>query len=561
MPRSPLNLLSGALSRLRRSECSSVQLALCVAIFIALADNVRLIGLLMERLVLTSFSGPVYLVTACLALVTILTTTFLLLGTKYLLKPVLITFLLLSAGLGYFSQAWGIVFDVEMIRNAVETYRDNNSAEAKELLSLPLALHLIFFGLLPAIGVALIRVRYQPLGREVLRRLRAVGLLLAVVVVTFLGNFKFFIFFSRENRDLRCWAIPTYALHSLERFFTDARGDEGGEFKVLGLDAVQEKPTAVRTVGVLVVGETARADHFSLNGYGRDTNPLLSRRRLLNYPNVSASGTSTAYAVPCMFSLLGRKRYSPKKAKQQSNVLDVLERAGIDVVWIDNNSSSKGVCDRIGSIRLGPGSEAAASRGDNAELFDEVLVREMEHHLDNIDGDALIVLHMMGSHGPAYHRRYPPAFERFRPSCKVDTPQSCSDEELTNAYDNTILYTDFVLDALIESLERRSDTEAAFLFFVSDHGESLGENGIYLHGMPYFLAPKAQIHVPMLVWMSDLYQESFAVDYAALERATNAELSHDNLSHSLLGLFDVRTEVLQEELDIFHQGAPGPAER
>lgn len=300
----------------------------------------------------------------------------------------------------------------------------------------------------------------------------------------------------------------------------------------------------------MVVGETARADHFSLNGYPRQTNPCLEQRRLLNYTRTTSSGTSTSFSVPCMFSFLTRRHFTPQKGASQSNVLDVLHQAGVRVVWIDNNSSDKGVCARIGSINLQHSPDPASPHYAHGGYYDEVLLEGLGSHLEGTDADVLIVLHTMGSHGPAYHRRYPPRFAKFRPFCGHDAPQHASIEEVVNAYDNTILYTDFVLDRMIAFLESIDGSCETFLYYVSDHGESLGENGVYLHGLPDVLAPAAQTHVPMLVWMSDRTAAVVAPDMALLQGRVDEPTSHDNVAHTLLGLFDVKTDLYRRELDL-----------
>jgi lipid A ethanolaminephosphotransferase len=154
----------------------------------------------------------------------------------------------------------------------------------------------------------------------------------------------------------------------------------------------------------------------------------------------------------------------------------------------------------------------------------------------------------MGSHGPAYYKRYPQAFEIFTPTCQTNQLNECSDEQINNAYDNTIVYADYFLSRVIELLKNNAEDLDTAMFYISDHGESLGENGVYLHGMPYFMAPIEQVHVPAIMW----FDKSFAgqVNMAVLEMAANESFSHDNLFHTLLGLMRVETEVYDQSLDI-----------
>jgi lipid A ethanolaminephosphotransferase len=167
-------------------------------------------------------------------------------------------------------------------------------------------------------------------------------------------------------------------------------------------------------------------------------------------------------------------------------------------------------------------------------------------------GHAVIVLHMMGSHGPAYHKRYPAAFERFQPACKESQFSRCSAESIVNSYDNSLVYTDHVLARLIGLLaDNDARGRAAAMIYLSDHGESLGEGGAYLHGLPYALAPDVQKHIPFLLWLSPTYRADAAVDLACLQRRREATVSHDNLFHSVLGLLDIATRSYDRELDLF----------
>jgi lipid A ethanolaminephosphotransferase len=181
---------------------------------------------------------------------------------------------------------------------------------------------------------------------------------------------------------------------------------------------------------------------------------------------------------------------------------------------------------------------------------DEILLEQVDRYLDSTWGDVLLVMHSMGSHGPAYYRRYPDEFARFKPFCQSKAPQDCPIEEIVNAYDDTIFYTDHVLASLIDKLDARKDN--SFLFYASDHGESLGENGVYLHGLPRMVAPAAQNEIPMLAWLSPGLVRSRA--WAALpSQVTQVDLplTHDAISATLLGLFQVHSSAYEANLDLF----------
>jgi len=295
----------------------------------------------------------------------------------------------------------------------------------------------------------------------------------------------------------------------------------------------------------MVVGETARANRFSLNGYERQTNPLLAREKIINFPDFWSCETSTAASVPCMFSKQTRKQYNRRTADSTDNLLDILNRAGVNVLWRDNNSSSIGVADRVAY-------ENFKSRDNNPvcdiECRDVGMLTNLQDYINGRKtGDILIVLHQMGNHGPAYYERYPPAFRKFTPTCDTNELSACSSKLLNNSYDNAILYTDYFLSEVIKLLKQNDDRFETVMFYASDHGESLGENGIYLHGLPYFLAPDTQKHVPALMWFG---KNSDVERLRNIKKKRLTRLSHDNIFSTILGLFEIRTGVYDGNLDI-----------
>jgi len=532
-------------------KTSSGVFIVLVSLFITLVSNQVFFKKATERLGELSLEGFGFIVAVYCIVFLALVFIQLVFGQKYLLKPVMGILLIVSAGLSYFTQELGVVFDVDMIRNIVETIKDNNQQEATELLSFSLIKHVFLFGILPAILIFFVHVRYKSIYKELLTRLFYLLGVIIILVVLLLINYKFISYFARENRDLRYFLIPIYAIDSVVDYKRKDLNKRNNIFKVIGNDAVQKKVSRQRTVGIMVVGETARADHFSLNEYQRETNPNLKKESIINYPKASSCGTSTAYSVPCMFSFLSRSNYSPEKAERQSNVLDILEKAGVEVIWLDNNSSCKGVCKRTGEINLRKNPDKESEFYSDGEEFDEALIAKMKEQLEVLkpERDVLFVLHTLGSHGPKYYKRYPDSFSKFEPACKQATPQECNDQEIINAYDNTILYTDHVLSQLIQWLKQRQK-EDTFLMYASDHGESLGENGVYLHGLPYFIAPKAQTHVPMLTWFSESYIDNQKLDIEKVKAVIKSKVSHDYLSHSMLSAFNVNTSLYKPDQDL-----------
>lgn len=315
-------------------------------------------------------------------------------------------------------------------------------------------------------------------------------------------------------------------------------------FKSIGTDATLKAHDG-RKLTIVVVGEAARANRFSLNGYERDTNPLLAKEDIINLPNVSSCGTSTAISVPCMFSLLDRNHYSDKEAKSMETVLDILKRSGVNVLWRDNNSDSKGVALRVEY-------QDYRSRQNNTlcdeECRDEGMLVGLQDYVNTHQGDILIVLHQMGNHGPAYYKRYPKAFEKFKPVCQTNQVEQCAPEEIGNAYDNAILYTDYFLDKTISFLKQNDASFQTALIYMADHGESLGEKGLYLHGIPYFMAPPEQTHIGALLWFGS--QSKAIIDTQLLKQKASEPYSHDNLFHTILGLMDIQTNVYDPKLDM-----------
>lgn len=540
-----------------RPQLRANTLVLALAVFLAGTQNLSFF-----HQVYASF-GPVpgfadykLLATLATVLVALLTVLLSLLAWPRITKPLFIVLVLVSAVCSYFMDAYGVVIDSAMLVNLAET----DPAEASELLKLPFLFHLLVYGLLPAALIWRVRLAFARPLRELLRRLGLIATALLVIVATVLSQYKGISLWGREHRELRMYLNPTYPIYSAAQFLGDDGAAEPAQTVTpLGRDArivaaAPRKPLRV----VLVVGETARADHFTINGYARDTTPRLAALSgLINFPDVWSCGTATATSLPCMFSRLDREQFDRREASGQENLLDVLSHAGVEVSWIDNNSGCKGVCARVASHDLGAADDPA--RCASGECFDEALLNDIPDWLQSDDTRALRVLHQKGSHGPAYFRRYPPAFAAFTPVCEDDSVQNCPREAIVNAYDNTIRYTDQVLGELVTEMQAQADRVDSVLIYVSDHGESLGENGLYLHGFPYAMAPDEQKHVPMVIWTSAQAPAAFAVDTDCLRKHSRQRYSHDNLFDSLLGLFEVQTSVYRRDSDLFSACRTAPA--
>ncbi len=470
----------------------------------------------------------------------------LLLFNRWTTKPVLIVLLLVTAVAAHFMRKYTIYLDPDMIRNILHTDRK----ESRELLSLAPLPSLLALGVLPALLVWRLRLRERTLGRAAGIR---VAWLLGSVLVAALAIFASFQATSslmRNHREMRYLVTPGNYLVSLTRVLTD-HGDTATKAKLpVGLNAT----VAPRAAGskprllVIVVGETVRAQNWGLNGYPRQTTPRLAGLTdLVNFADVTACGSSTEVSLPCMFSPYGRRDYDAKRIKGSQSLLHVLDHAGIGVTWRDNQSGCKGVCEGLPFQSFQDTTDAKACSDEGC--LDDVMLEGLGAEVAKRSGDQVIVLHQLGNHGPAYFKRYPPAMAKFQPECRSMELRDCSTQQIVNAYDNAILHTDDFLARAIDVLAAMQDRDTALLY-VSDHGESLGEDGLFLHGVPYAIAPQTQLKVPMVMWFSPGMRADRGIDLACMRQAARRPASHDNLFHSVLGLMQVRTPEYLPALDL-----------
>lgn len=463
-------------------------------------------------------------------------------------KTIISILILISSLLSYAMYSFGIIVDRDMLDNIFQTY----SGEAISYINIPFISYLFFLGVLPLLFISRIKiVKKTYVKNMLLRLLAAVVSLLAIALIIF-SFYKDYASVGRNNPYLKNMIIPVQFIYDFARYINKEYFQETVVYQLIGEDAKIDRKGAGdhKKLFVLVVGETARSESFNYSGYVKDTNRYTQKFNPTYFNSVTSCGTATAISVPCMFSRFTRKEYSAKKAANQDNLLDVLQRSGFSVTWLENDGGCKGVCKNIPTIHFNARDNAALCRGDFC--FDQVLVEEFISQLKNLTNENnLIVLHMVGSHGPTYYQRYPKSFAKFLPDCPRSDIQNCTQKELVNTYDNTILYTDYVLSEIIQQLANRPELEAAMLY-VSDHGESLGESGIYLHGMPYNFAPKEQKEIPLLAWFSEPFIQAKSLDMECLKRdAESKSYSHDNLFDSVLGILNIKTKIYQSDLDIF----------
>lgn len=463
-------------------------------------------------------------------------------------KPLLVLLTLGCAAATWFMFTYGAVIDQNMMVNVFET----NSQEAAALVTPQLVLWLVVAGLLPASLLAMIRIRPGKWWHTLLIRLAAMLASAVVIVLVAAVFYKDYASLFRNNKGIVKMVTPANYVSAIAKY-SKARWFAGDQTLIrLGEDA-RKGPVLLaqqkKTVLVLVVGEASRAENYSLNGYDRETNPELKKQNVINFPQASSCGTETAVSVPCMFSGMPRKKYDADLAHHQEGLMDVLGHAGVNLLWRDNDGGCKGACTRIPHTDMTQWKLQQFCK-DNS-CIDDVNLWRLDDMLDGVKQDTVLVIHLMGSHGPAYYQRYPAQYRHFTPTCDTNEIQDCTHQALMNTYDNTILYTDSVVSKTIDALKARQSTLNTALVYLSDHGESLGENGLYLHGTPYMLAPEQQTHIPFIFWLSKDYQQNFGVDAQCLrDQAAKEAVSQDNLISTVLGMMNIRTAVYQPQMDL-----------
>ena len=467
---------------------------------------------------------------------------------RWITKPILIITVICSSLIFYGTISYGLVFDYGMVQNTVET----DTAEALSYVNLHAILFFILFGIVPSLLIYAVQLSYKPFLNELLTRLKLIAMSLCVVFLISGLFYSNYASVGRNNKALIGYITPYKMLDASYKFVRNHYFTPPLKFKVLDTSPTIVRGSNRKHVTVMVLGETARAQSFSLNGYDKPTNQYTEKQGVVSFSNMHSCGTATAVSVPCMFSRLSKAGYDKRIAIAQQNAVDLIHLAGADVLWISNNNGScKGVCSRVKTQKVDTSPKNPLCDGEYC--YDEALLAPMRAKLNHLThNNTLIVLHMIGSHGPTYFKRYPIEKRLFIPDCQRSDIQNCSQQQLINTYDNTIAYTDFVLSEVISGLSelaKKEDVETSMLY-ISDHGESLGENGIYLHGLPYAFAPEEQTRVPMIYW-NDPTQTDFNLN--CLNTSAKAHITHDNIFDTLLSIMSVRTTAYRIGSDPFIQ--------
>ncbi len=539
---------SMSLQKFRSRSISLLSFNLLLAIWLGLFLNVAFYQKMQALTPYTGMKAGLFVAASVGVVIALYNFIFQILNWKWTAKPIAIALVFIGGFAAYAVNTLGVWITSDQIQNLMQT----NLAEARDTWSWRLLVWLLGMIVIPCILIFIVKLKSEPVTKQIIKKvitsvisLAVVGGLLFVFYVDFAAIF-------RENRDIKGMISPQNMIASSVSYYKKKAPKENLPLVSYGEDA--QRNAAVKGLPklmVLVVGETARAENFSLNGYAKDTNPKLAKQDILNFSQVSSCGTATAVSVPCMFSGMQREDYDERLASHREGLLDIAKRAGYQVTWIDNNSGCKGTCDRVGEFKIPEPIQQKWCK--NGECLDDILIDSLKAYLETIPKDdtrpRLVVLHQMGSHGPAYYERIPAEYRVFKPTCDTNAIQGCTQEALINSYDNTLLYTDYVLDSVIETLKNTTQYQTG-LWYLSDHGESTGESGMYLHGAPYAIAPTQQTHVPMLMWFSNTWQQQAAKQVKCLAQQSKNKLSQDNLFPTMLSLLDIKTNVINAKDDM-----------
>ncbi|WP_303818668.1 phosphoethanolamine transferase [Actinobacillus minor] len=529
-------------------KLSSTPLNLILSLYFTVVLNLAFF-----REVFSLSNGELFAYTTPLVLFVACNIVFNILAIPVLHKIIIPLFLILSAAISYNSLFYNVYFDRDMLTNVLQT----NWAESSRMMSFSYLLWLLALGVLPAVLYLCVKVEYRKWWKELFARFAAI--LASALVVVAVGSvyYQDYASFFRNNKYLPHLIVPSNFVAATISKIKHTRM-ENMPFIQTGKDAKVKKPDDYKHITVIVLGETTRGQNWGLNGYSRQTTPLMAKRlasgqNLVNFNNTSSCGTATATSVPCMFSSLNRENYDEATAKNQDNLLDTLQHAGVNVQWVENNSDCKDMCNRVPTVNtIELNLPEFCTEG---ECLDNIMLPELDKALANVKQDTVIVLHTIGSHGPTYFERYTDKERVFTPTCDTKEISQCSQEELVNTYDNGIVYIDQFLDKVIARLEQHKEWESV-VYYLSDHGESLGEKGLFLHSAPYAIAPKEQTHIPMMMWFSDSWTKNEPFDLDCLRKNAEQPYSHDNFFHTVFSLMDMDMTSLKEyrpELDILAQ--------
>lgn len=452
-------------------------------------------------------------------------------------KVVLILFLLFCCISAFFIDTLHIGITPDIIQSVFNTH----FSEVKGFLNLNLFSTIFLYAILPSIFIYFYPIKYTPLFWRSICKIFFISLyaLTSLSLWSFVIG-KDLIYLLTTQHRFQYTIVPISPIRSTIMMLHDQKQKLSMPYKQIALDATMNNIKRKKIL-VLVIGESLRSSQ--LHQYPRELMPKTkSHSQLVNFSNFSSCGVITAISVPCMLTHYTHETYTNRYLSNfTDNILDITQRVGVKTYWLDSNSGSAqncigGVCNRMSNVYY-------------FDDLDEVMFNTFNTLTQNLNTheNYFFLLHTLGSHGPDYFRRYPQEFEIFQPICKEKNPNLCTSEELINAYDNSVLYTDSLLHLAISRLEQLQGEFDVSLWYISDHGESLGELGNYMHGgLPYALAPKNQTQVVALAW----FGKNLRDEYKNFKIKENSPLSQDYIFHSVLGFFKIKTNIYQKSLDL-----------
>ena len=416
----------------------------------------------------------------------------------------------------YFISAYNVLIDRDMMGNFYNT----QFSEASSFLSWKMAMYIVLMGVLPAVAIVLKKINYGSL-----KRLGAnVGIALASILLIVGCNMKNFTWIDSNAPVLGSRLMPwSYIINSF-RYYSHWKRINQKETPLP--DATFDES---RDVVVLVIGESARSQNFSLYGYERETNPLM-KSDSVKVLKAKASDTYTTAAVKAILQ--------HQRSRTLYEILpNYLYRNGVDVIWRRSNWGTP----PLHVEKQYTKKQLQEKYPEYDATYDGILLAGLQEEILQSTADKVFVgIHTYTSHGPSYFSNTPAEFKKFLPECTTVEMSQADQQELINAYDNTIIYTDYLIHSIIETLRSIPDRRSCVIF-ISDHGESLGENNLYMHGVPLSMAPQEQTDIPFIVWTSDK-----DVNIKDLEEA-----GHHNIYHSTLRFLGAETEVYDPGKDIF----------
>lgn len=433
-------------------------------------------------------------------------------------KILLVIFFIVNSIATYFVNTYGVIIDESMIGNVLNT----NYSEASSFFSIKFILYLGLFGILPSIFI----IKTKIVKDSWKRFFTTISLTLLFMAVVAFANASNWLWIDKNSKVLGGLAMPWSYSVNLSLFYIHENQKNEKEILLPNATIADNEKSVV----VLVIGESARSQNFSLYVYPKNTNPKLSKIPNVSHFNATSLATYTTAGVKAIL-----------EHKETDDLYEILPnylyRNQVDVVWRTTNWGEPPI-----HIKSYQTTDSLRKNCKNQACdYDEILLTGLKEQIrSSKKNKILIILHTSTSHGPTYSKKYPPQFETFKPVCNSVELGNCSQIDLINAYDNTIVYTDYILAQVIENLKELKEYKSTMMF-VSDHGESLGEKNLYMHGVPLSIAPKEQYEIPFIVWVSDSSKQLKPIK----------ELTQSYVFHSVLNFLNVQSPIYNEELNIF----------